>query len=85
MTCAKKAGMAEIAAAGALVLGLIGVALCWLFPFGAAIGACGCILGLVSWLARGGHLPFFGTAMGAVAVGASAILGWNEWVRWFES
>ena len=72
---------ADELAAGAAVFGLFALGVCWWFPFGAAVGLCGAVCGLGSWLAGGGRPALVGLALAAAAAGAGLLLAWDYWAR----
>jgi len=64
---------------GALTFGLLSLGLCWWFPFGAILGACGVALGLASGLAGGGRLAWLGVLSSAGGASAAMIQIWDLW------
>ena len=64
--------------AAAVVLGLVSLATCWWFPFGAVLGVVGTGLGVLAWF---GGRSLVGTALAATGAGAGLLLAWDYWGR----
>jgi hypothetical protein len=71
---------AETLGVGAMGLGLLGLALCWWFPFGPLLAACGGASALAARLSGGSRAALLGAVYsgGGVAVGA-LLLAWDTW------
>jgi hypothetical protein len=72
---------AETLGVGALVFGLLSLGLCWWFPFGAVLGACGLGFGLASRVVGSSRSARIGTLYSLGGVMASVLLASYVWDR----
>ena len=66
------------------VFGLVALGLCWWFPFGPVLGACGSVLSAGGW-AGGDRRGRLGFVLAAGGTAAGALLAWEYWRRLFGS
>jgi hypothetical protein len=73
----------ETIGVGAMIFGFLSLVLCWWFPFGALLGACGVGFGLAARLAGGSRPALIGSiyAAGGLATG-TVLAAWDTWGRW---
>lgn len=72
---------AEELGAGAHVLGLLSLGLCWWFPFGLLLGACGTSLGVASLISGMGQRGFLATALALTGLVVGLMLASDDWSR----
>ncbi len=60
------------------VFGLIGMVLCWWFPYGPSLAAVGTLLGLAAWLS-GDRRAILGAFLAATGMAGGALLAWDDW------
>jgi hypothetical protein len=80
VTPADETSRADDLGAAALVFGMISLLLCWWFPYGGILGACGVAMGVAGW-AGGGRSAGPGTLIAAAGTGAALLLAWDYWWR----
>ena len=68
---------AEQAEVGAFALGLLSLALCWWFPYGAFLGACGAVTGIGAWAAGRRGRAALAAGLGLAGAAAGAVLTWG--------
>jgi hypothetical protein len=80
----ENASTADQCAGAAVVLGLVSLAVCWWFPFGAILGGVGAALGLLGWcIGPATERALVGTGLAACGAGAGVLLAWDYWHRVF--
>ena len=72
---------AEELGVGAQVFGLLSLGLCWWFPFGPLLGACGTGLGVASLIAGVGRRGMVATVLASTGLAVGLLLASNDWTR----
>jgi hypothetical protein len=69
-------------AAGAIVFGLVSLAVCWWFPFGPILGAVGVAMGIAAWtIGTDREQSAVGLIVAAIGAGTGMLLAWDYWRR----
>jgi len=68
-------------AAGAIVFGLVSLAVCWWFPFGPILGLVGVGMGLAAGIGTDREESGVGVMVAAIGAGTGILLAWDYWRR----
>ena len=68
-------------AAGAIVFGLVSLAVCWWFPFGPILGAVGVGMGIAAGIGTDREESGVGVMVAAIGAGTGILLAWDYWRR----